>query len=200
MLYLLRTFTRGGSYLKIGYTKDFNKRFNSYDQSNPGIESIGVREGDEDDEKLLHLFLHFSGFPYLKNEWYKDDDRILQLFHESGYRIRKYIWNNRNKIFRYFRKENKNLYLKLWSEFGVQEDIGEVEKIYLLKYQVYSITSLNPEEIKELDIILNIPYLAGRYKYFCSLPETMINSLLPYLPESYTNYYTVLGVDRMRAL
>ena len=28
----------------------------------------------------------------------------------------------------------------------------------------------------------------------------MINSLLPCLPESFTNYYTVLGVDRMRAL
>ena len=28
----------------------------------------------------------------------------------------------------------------------------------------------------------------------------MIHSVLPHLPESFTNYYTVLGVDRMRAL
>jgi len=52
----------------------------------------------------------------------------------------------------------------------------------------------------ELTEIENIPYLADKYRYFCSLPETMINSLLPHLPESFTNYYTVLGIDRMKAL
>ncbi len=59
----------------------------------------------------------------------------------------------------------------------------------------------NIDDINDhLSQLYEIKTLAGRYKYFCSLPDDIIHSILPHLPESYTNYYTVLGVDKMRAL
>ncbi len=66
----------------------------------------------------------------------------------------------------------------------------------LFKYASDDIEDVN----MELTEIYNIKNLEDKYKYFCTLSEDMIHSVLPHLPESFTNYYTVLGVDRMRAL
>lgn len=39
-----------------------------------------------------------------------------------------------------------------------------------------------------------------KYKYLCSLVKSTVLSILPHLPSSFQNYYTVLGPERMRAL
>ena len=39
-----------------------------------------------------------------------------------------------------------------------------------------------------------------KYKYLCSLVKSTALSILPHLPSSFQNYYTVLGPERMRAL
>lgn len=51
-----------------------------------------------------------------------------------------------------------------------------------------------------LDKLYSFKYLPDKLRYLCSLDESMANSLLPHLPESFNNYYTVLGPDKMRAL
>lgn len=53
---------------------------------------------------------------------------------------------------------------------------------------------------KELDTIYSMTYLQDKYKYLCSLSESVVLSLLPHLPESFNNYYTVLGLEKMKAL
>ena len=51
-----------------------------------------------------------------------------------------------------------------------------------------------------LDTIYSIKDITERYKFLCSLEESTALSCLPHLPESFVNYYTVLGPERMRAL
>ena len=43
------------------------------------------------------------------------------------------------------------------------------------------------------------PSVSDKYKYLCSLEESVALSCLPHLPESFVNYYTVLGPDRLKA-
>ena len=75
---------------------------------------------------------------------------------------------------------------------------------YKDRFSVFSSLARQVSEIDDitfhLETIYSIKNLADRYKYFCSLDESVILSLLPHLPESFTNYYTVLGVSRMIAL
>ena len=51
-----------------------------------------------------------------------------------------------------------------------------------------------------LDAIYSIKDITERYRYLCSLEESTALSCLPHLPESFVNYYTVLGPERMKAL
>ena len=53
---------------------------------------------------------------------------------------------------------------------------------------------------KHLDHIYSLVYLSEKFKYICSLDESTILSCLPHLPEVITNYCTVLGTERIRAL
>ena len=52
MLYLIRSWGRGKSILKIGYTSNLPKRMENY-YSNPLFEKISAREGSLTDEKTL---------------------------------------------------------------------------------------------------------------------------------------------------
>jgi hypothetical protein len=70
----------------------------------------------------------------------------------------------------------------------------------------YLLVSLNklvvPDENTNthLDTIYSIKDITERYRYLCSLEESTALSCLPHLPELFTNYYTVLGPEKMRAL
>ena len=81
----------------------------------------------------------------------------------------------------------------------------EIQQVdYKDRFSVFSAISKEVSDIEDVNLCLDTLYgitnLADRYKYFCSLEESMINSILPHLPESFTNYYTVLGKSRMIAL
>ena len=100
MLYLLRSFTRGGSYLKVGYTGNLEKRMASYLTENPGRELVGIRGGDMKDETRMHLFLEALGCKAgFLDEWFLDNPLVLEKFHESTKRIDKLIWKNRDLLF-----------------------------------------------------------------------------------------------------
>ena len=51
-----------------------------------------------------------------------------------------------------------------------------------------------------LDHIYSLSSTVEKYKYLCSLDESTALAILPHLPSSFQNYYTVLGPERMRAL
>ena len=81
-------------------------------------------------------------------------------------------------------------------------DVQQVD--YKDRFSVFSTLSKTTCEIDDinfhLDQLYSQKYLPDKLRYLCSLDESMANSLLPHLPESFVNYYTVLGPDKMRAL
>jgi hypothetical protein len=53
---------------------------------------------------------------------------------------------------------------------------------------------------KIIETIYAEPKVSDKYRVLCSLDESIVKSCLSQLPASFTNYYTVLGPERMRAL
>lgn len=103
MIYLIKSYGyRGKSVLKIGFTDDIQKRSYQYFSSNPMMEVLSTREGDEIFEKLLHRYLYYLGFQYKRfgrlDEWFIDSPEVKRLFHISRKVLEKKIWKHRDKI------------------------------------------------------------------------------------------------------
>lgn len=52
----------------------------------------------------------------------------------------------------------------------------------------------------DVETIYSLQYLPEKFKYLCSLNQEVALQCLPHLPEIFTNYYTVLGPEKIRAL
>ena len=103
MIYLIKSYGyRGKSVLKIGFTDDIQKRSYQYFSSNPMMEVLSTREGDEIFEKLLHRYLYYLGFQYKRfgrlDEWFIDSPEVKRIFHISRETLEKKIWKHRDKI------------------------------------------------------------------------------------------------------
>lgn len=103
MIYLIKSYGyRGKSVLKIGFTDDIQKRIYQYFSSNPMMEVLSTREGDEIFEKLLHRYLCYFGFQYKRfgrlDEWFIDSPEVKRIFHISRETLEKKIWKHRDKI------------------------------------------------------------------------------------------------------
>ncbi len=216
MLYLLRSFgpVKSGklNYIyKVGYTRNIKKRFEMYKSHNPYIQLISTREGEEFEEKLLHLFLHSYGLGVYKDEWYSDENReIINLFHCSLDDIKRRLWRNRESAFNYseFREEYLhvfgsplNIYYQLRERFKSETKIIKPIDNFVSKLcHDFSFGEITAEVYDYIKTIYSFKATADKYKYLCSLPEQTVLSILPHLPSNFQNYYTVLGPDRMRAL
>jgi len=73
-------------------------------------------------------------------------------------------------------------YANRFSVFNALESIVETEDLNEYLDEFYSLSTRN------------------KYKYLCSLSESVVSSLLPHLPTNFQNYYTVLGPSRIKAL
>jgi hypothetical protein len=51
-----------------------------------------------------------------------------------------------------------------------------------------------------LETFYHIPKVSDKYRFLCSLEESTVKLCLPQLPESFINYYTVLGPEKLKAL
>lgn len=65
--------------LKIGYTKDINKRFDSYLLHNPECKLLDTREGDVELENYFHRYYSKLKYPN-RNEWFYYDQEIVNNF------------------------------------------------------------------------------------------------------------------------
>lgn len=101
MIYLIRTFGRGGkSALKVGYTGDGNKRMGNYRIENPFFETVAKRDGDEEVEKLLHLYITALGKKTnFLDEWFLDCAEVQGAFHHDLRRIERWVWRKREELF-----------------------------------------------------------------------------------------------------
>ena len=67
MLYLIKLKGETNTLLKIGYTKDMDKRLKTYKTHNPLVELIDMKEGNTYDEFYLHNKLKNIYLIILKN-------------------------------------------------------------------------------------------------------------------------------------
>lgn len=100
MLYLIRTFGRTKTALKVGYASDIKTRMKTYYHHNPYFEIVSTREGTLYDEMVLHLYLQSSNLKLdILNEWFIDDNETIQKFHNIKNRMLKRIWQSRQTLF-----------------------------------------------------------------------------------------------------
>lgn len=124
MLYLIRSFGRGGkSYLKVGYSDSLGNRMGQYRIHNPLFELIATREGSQEDELLIHLYLEALGYKVdILNEWFMDTPEILSRFHDNiQSKVLRKVWRNRESLFTIADFNNplrKKIFERLRSTFG----------------------------------------------------------------------------------
>lgn len=75
MIYLISD----GKYLKIGFTSNLDKRLKQYATHSNSIELIDYKEGDKEDESILHS--HFSHYR-LNTEWFEYSEDIIKGFRD----------------------------------------------------------------------------------------------------------------------
>ena len=212
MLYLLKspTFDSGKVLYKVGFSDDFDRRFQSYQSANPEIELITIREGDELDEYLSHKFLHrLKNIEFVKNEWYKvlfKDERLLEFFKTDSLTLRKYLWNNREDLKSYL---NSDHWAQLAKALGVQDDPLTIQFLSLLEEtkenKIFLFRAHLDSDIRS--ILWDFPVdgvFETRLKEYCRLRDenlastnvsTKLSSLFPRLEK----YYSLLGTSACRS-
>lgn len=139
MLYLIRSWGRGKSILKVGYTSNLPKRMENYYHSNPLFEKISSREGSLVDEKRLQMYLSLLGYKYSRlDEWFVDCPEVLSLFHESQRKISRVLWRYRDSV--WCKEDLKNgadkrlreIYEDLREKNPEDKDKGSIEREYLM--------------------------------------------------------------------
>ena len=134
---------------------------------------------------------------------------VIQFFHHPTERIKRVVWKNREKVFGHLELRNKqlalensllNIYSRLRKSFNLDaKKLLDIDISYSKFFKEFDFNIA--EEIKECLIHLySLSPTIEKYKYLCSLTESTALAILPHLPSSFQNYYTVLGPERMRAL
>jgi hypothetical protein len=211
--------------LKIGYTKEDSKksRFDTYITENPTCKILYLIEGGtRGDEKNLHYHFKHLRVNY-GQEWFKYDSEIIEFFenHKTKESLKdiKRVYTKRERsqialiLSDYVKQSHINYLINRIKASGYEVQYKELLKELALYYDKidnyiennYSeVKNLSPEITEDVNNHLNkiysFTYLPDKLRYLCSLDETMALSCLPHLPESFNNYYTVLGPDKMRAL
>ena len=131
--------------------------------------------------------------------------------------LRKKVLSNRKNIGK-LNYITSNIIEKYFPD--LRKDIVECNKVYnnlfnnlIINFQQLTnyLSENYPEvgDIEEIDIpeeistILDKFFKLGtveKYKYLCDLPEETVLAILPHVPSSFQNNYTILGVDRIRSL
>lgn len=85
MLYLIKLKGETHTLLKIGYTKNLDKRLKTYKTHNPLIELVDVKEGSTIDESYLHDKLKKYLFDNSK-EWFIENKEIYDVWNEYNHK------------------------------------------------------------------------------------------------------------------
>jgi len=210
--------------LKIGYTGEESKksRFDTYITENPTCKVLYLIEGgtQRDEKNLHHHFKHLK--VNYGQEWFKYDNEIIEFFdnHKTKESLKelKKVYSKKEKekislILSDYKKQSHINYLinkirKCGYEFQYKELVKKLSLYYneINEYITENYSEVEDdfylqEDIEEmLSNFYKLSDMTERYRYLCSLEESVALSCLPHLPESFVNYYTVLGPEKMRAL
>ncbi len=213
MLYLLRSFTRCGTILKVGFASSFSRRFQEYRNTNPGIEPVATREGTLEDESLLHLYLRSIGcFKEIKREWYVDSPVVLEKFHSSIDTIKSYLWIHRCEVFptgSHVFKDQKERWINLYKLLHPKRNNYRLTAVDRL-FHLYSKSAATKKHINDvvdtfLDSFGSLSTFSDKMKLLCEFMERNNsradkNYVLHCIPKIFKNYYKHLGSKRISEL
>ena len=88
MLYLIKEYGKGKTYLKIGYTQNLEERLKAYNTHVAEFELIDSMEGDQELESFAHKLLNDYN---IKGEWFIENPIIGYVWEltKQEYKIRK---------------------------------------------------------------------------------------------------------------
>lgn len=181
MIYVLQSSAYGdsGNYIdiiKIGYTKDWERRKNAYYLSNPTIKLLYLFKDKGSTEKVesqLHEYFSESRYEKYGREWFYKTDEILNFF--SGHTFPEIL-----KIVGKVKKEK------------VRKEPKTIQGIYKVNEDKIS------EESKLIFMnLLSLKNYEERLKYILN-SKNINKEVLELLPESYTTAIS-LGLERCRA-
>lgn len=187
MIYLIRCtwydFTTSSiiDLVKIGYTGDFNKRWNDYKIHNPLCTILStIEDGTKDDEKRLHYHFKDLIYPGYGKEWFTYNHSIIDFFdtHRTSESLNSMPIKEEKPLSDYM--ELKNWYSKN------KENLSEGIRKWL---DFYFKNNLFRERLK---IFCESLYLTKEDKDF------LLNKLPIELP--FKEYYLTLGSARCKAL
>jgi len=156
MLYLIRSFGKNKTALKIGFTDNIENRMNIYKAHNPFFELISTREGTFIEEAYIHLYLEALGYKEdFLNEWFIDTPEIYQIFHERilSTKVKRTIWRNRDNLFKQVDFSNKLGFMRILYEHLREifkpkfNQYKEVDRLYTI-----TITKEKLEKAKSIDL------------------------------------------------
>ncbi len=139
MLYLIRSFGRKRTSLKVGFTDKPVSRFLTYRHDNPFHERISTREGSAYDEKLMHLYLESWGFrDNFLDEWFLDVPEVYTLFHAKREKMLKRVWNCRERLFKKDDFKRENLKCRIYEDLRLQHRFSssfskEIDKVWKIE-------------------------------------------------------------------
>jgi hypothetical protein len=209
--------------LKIGYTGEDSKksRFGMYITENPTCKILYLIEGgtQRDEKNLHHHFKHLRA--NYGQEWFKYDQEILEFFenHKTKESLKelKKVYSKKEKeeislVLSDYKKQSHINYLinkirKCGYEFQYKELLKKLSLYYneINEYITENYSEIEDdfylqEDIEEtLSNFYKLSNMTKRYQYLCSLDEATVKLCLPQLPESFVNYFTVLGPERIKA-
>lgn len=187
MIYLIRStwydFTTSSiiDLVKIGYTGDFDKRWNDYKIHNPLCTILStIEDGTKDDEKRLHYYFKNLIYPGYGKEWFKYDQSIIDFFNTH--------------------KTSGSL-----SSMPIKEEKPLSDYIILKNWYNKNKENLSEGAGKWLDFYFKNNYFKERLQVFCEssyLTKEDRGFLLEDLPIElpFKEYYLILGPARCKAL
>ena len=123
MLYLIRTFGRKKTGLKVGFTDNLERRLNQYKTENPYHELITTRQGSRVEEAKTHLYLSALGLKELYlQEWFIDCPETLREFHVNPEKRDRTIWNRREQLFSPSDFARGNIRLGIYEELRLKHN------------------------------------------------------------------------------
>ena len=229
MIYLIKSYGyRGKSVLKIGFTDDIQKRSYQYFSSNPMMEVLSTREGDEIFEKLLHRYLYYLGFQYKRfgrlDEWFIDSPEVKRLFHISRETLDKKIWKHRDKIldissstdfrlFEYLYQKNKEGFIG--NEFDYVDGKLTRTKAKTIDISFWSLIikreSISSEDTNDIvSVFLKKFHSTGifeeKMKMYCEFMDTfkdnvyILDQIIHKVDPKFKTYYDLYGTSGCQAV
>lgn len=159
MIYLIKS----GDFLKIGFTTDIYKRYESYSIHNPDFQFLGLKEGDTTDEKYSQQCL--KQYAITNTEWMCNHKNILKFWKElpnldvtipNSYEFGRACKNLAVNSEYNFASPLK---LKLWKEF-ILKSFKDNNKY---QYDFYELNKLFGEQFRNQNISFTIKNMK---KYF----------------------------------